>query len=80
MGESSSLQGAMGGMGEAFTTTLVGLTAAAVVTVIYLPNEIAIEHFRRQLARFNARIEAALAKRDVGSAEPARKEVLHAQH
>lgn len=59
-----ALNGAMGGMGEAFTTTLVGLTAAALATLIYLPNEIAIERFERELRRANGVIEAALAECD----------------
>lgn len=33
----AGLGGAMSGMGEAFTTTLVGLSAAAITTVIYFP-------------------------------------------
>jgi len=65
----SSLQGVMGGMGEAFTTTLVGLTAAALTTLIYLPNEIAIERFQRQLRRFDGRIQAALAERMAATAK-----------
>lgn len=60
--ETVSLAAAMSGMGEAFTTTLVGLTAAGVVTLLYLPNEIMIERFRRQLVRFDHQIRAALVE------------------
>jgi len=67
--EPGALNGAMGGMGEAFTTTLVGLTAAALATLIYLPNEIAIEHFERELRRANGMIEAALAECDATDAD-----------
>ena len=61
MTDVASLQGAMGGMAEAFTTTLVGLAAAGLTTLIYLPNESAIERFRRELVRVDQRIQAALA-------------------
>jgi len=58
----SSIQTAMGGMGEAFTTTLVGLTAAVLATLIYVPNELAVDCFQRQLRQFDCRIQAALAE------------------
>lgn len=58
----AGLGGAMSGMGEAFTTTLVGLSAAAITTLIYFPNEMAISRFQRRLRHFNGRIEAALAE------------------
>ena len=67
--DAGSIQTTMGGMGEAFTTTLVGLTAAALTTIIYLPNEIAIEGFQRQLRLFDARIQAALAECSAGQQE-----------
>jgi len=63
-GEAAELQGAMSGMGEAFTTTLVGLTAAVLTILIYLPNEVAIERFHRELRRFDSRIQSALLEYD----------------
>lgn len=62
-GSSAGLQGAMSGMGEAFTTTLVGLSAAALATPIYFLNEVAISKFKRELQYFDRRIQAALAER-----------------
>ena len=59
-------------MGEAFTTTLVGLTAAGLTTLIYLPNEIAVERFQRQLRRFDSRIQAAIAEQIGRSSTSAR--------
>jgi biopolymer transport protein ExbB/TolQ len=61
-GSSGGLQGAMGGMGEAFTTTLVGLTAAALCTPIYFLNEVAVSRFRRHLRYVDRRIQAALSE------------------
>jgi biopolymer transport protein ExbB/TolQ len=58
----NQLQGAMSGMGEAFCTTLVGLTAAALTTLIYLPNEMVLDRFRRQVRRFDSMIQAALTE------------------
>jgi len=57
--EPAALQTAMGGMGEAFTTTLVGLAAAGLTMLIYLPNEIAIERFQRELRLVDSQIRAA---------------------
>ncbi len=65
--DAGALQGAMGGMGEAFTTTLIGLSAAALTTLIYFPNEVAIDGFQRSLRRFDSHIQAALAECDNNS-------------
>jgi len=58
----NQLQGAMSGMGEAFCTTLVGLSAAALTTLIYLPNELALDRFRRHIRRFDSMVQAALTE------------------
>jgi len=63
-----SIHAAMGGMGEAFTTTLVGLSAAVLATLLYVPNEIAVDRFRRQLRLYDHRIRAALLEHAGGHA------------
>jgi biopolymer transport protein ExbB/TolQ len=60
--DAASIQTAMGGMGEAFTTTLVGLAAAALATPLYLLNEMAVERFTRRLRLYDHRIQAALTE------------------
>ena len=75
----AGLQAAMGGMGEAFTTTLVGLTAALLTTLIYLPNEMAVERFKRELLRVDSRIRAALTEY-VAHQDRAAKAVLGGDH
>ncbi len=60
------LQGAMSGMGVAFTTTLLGLGAAGLTTLIYFPNEVLLTRFQRELRRLDGRIQAALVQAETG--------------
>jgi biopolymer transport protein ExbB/TolQ len=60
--DAGAIQTAMGGMGEAFTTTLVGLTAAALATPLYVLNEAAIARFSRRLRYLDMRIQSALTE------------------
>ncbi len=62
MADAGSARAAMDGMAEAFTTTLVGLTAAALMTPVYVLNEAAIGRFTRRLRRLDARVRAALTE------------------
>lgn len=56
----NSLEIAMAGMGKAFTTTLVGLGAAAIGTLLYFLNELWVGRFKRELLCFDRRIETAM--------------------
>lgn len=67
----SMLANAMCGMGEAFTTTLLGLGAAGIATLMYMPNEMAIERFEREMRGYNARIQAALREEGAVLTKPA---------